>query len=137
MKIPGSRTPLELPTQTQSQTPNIPGISLHTAISRYLVSLQDQSKDPDIPILSLRVSSEELLGVLASFNTQDQDPDDPFVQDFQCAPRDFEISLHGSHVFPRLLTNHYITYLLPGVSRSEFRFRCPRTPLESQDGLCS
>ncbi len=71
---------------SQSQTPDIPGISSRVAFSFYAASLQDQSKVPDIPFLSLHESTEELL---SSFNAQDAAPDDPSTQDCGCVPRDF------------------------------------------------
>ena len=46
---------------TQSQTPDIPGISSHEAFSYYTSSLQAQSKAPDIQFFSLCVSTEDLL----------------------------------------------------------------------------
>ncbi len=73
---------------TQSQTPDIPGISSCVAFSQYSVSLQGQSKAPDNHLLSLCESTEELL---SSFNAQDQAPDHPYDQDRQCAPCDSKI----------------------------------------------
>ena len=68
-------------------------------------------KLPDIPLLSLRASTEKLL---AAINAQDQAPDDPSVQDRQCAPRDFFINITPFQtsalkvaytVFNRILSN--------------------------------
>jgi hypothetical protein len=61
-------------------------MSSRVAFSFYEASLQAQSKAPDIQFLSFHVSTEELL---ASFNTQDEAPDDPSIQDCRCVPLDF------------------------------------------------
>ena len=85
---------------TQSQAPDILGISSRSDFSQYSASLQVQSKVPDIHLLSLRASTEELL---TSFNSQDQSPDDPYSQDRQCTPCDFvKNPLHCSQVLSRL-----------------------------------
>ena len=60
-------TALGVSFNSQSQVPDIPGISSRAAISQYTASLQTQSKDPDIPLLSLYAYTEELSD---SFNTQ-------------------------------------------------------------------
>ena len=65
---------LDVSFNTQSQVPDIPGISSLNALSVYFGSFNAQSKAPDILSLSLSASIQELS---ASFNAQDQAPDDP------------------------------------------------------------
>jgi hypothetical protein len=117
---------------SQSQTPDIPGVSSRAPFLRHTVSVQAQSKAPDI--CSLRAYTEELLASLnaqaqapddpsqtlvwdfhllslltymedlsASFNTQDQAPD-LHAQDRQCAPCFFVENSHP--VRPELLRLH-------------------------------
>ncbi len=91
----------------QSQEPHIPVSSSHTVLSQYSSSLQVQAKFPDIHLLSLCVSTEE---ILASVNTQDQDPDDPHTQDHQCAPCDFvENPRHYSQAQSKVPDIHLLT----------------------------
>ena len=102
---------------TQSQTPDIPGISSLNQLSLYLGSFNTQSKIPDNPTPSLWVSIQKLS---VSFNVQAQDPDDPhFVQNPQCAPCDLYFSsLPVSQVIPRLYTKcHIHPLLIPIVSQ--------------------
>ena len=86
---------------TQSQTPDIPGVPSCAVSSRYAASLQTQALAPDIPLVSLYAYMEELS---ASFNVQDQSPDDSYAQDRFCAPCIFHSPRKGSHVLARLLT---------------------------------
>ena len=93
-------------------------------------------------MVSLRAYMEELS---ASFNTQDQVPDDSYTQDHRGAPCIFfDIPHKGSQVFARLLTKqdilHFFLQLVSqdsaqefftrtispylGVSRTEFQFCC-------------
>jgi hypothetical protein len=93
----------------QSQAPDIPGVTLHAASSRYAVSLQAQSLASGIRLVSLRAYMEELS---ASFNAHDQAPDDPYAQDRRCAPCIFvDIPRKGSQVLARLLTKQDILHL--------------------------
>jgi hypothetical protein len=47
----------------------------------------------------------------ASFNAQDQAPDDPYAQDRRCTPCIFvDIPLKGNQVLPRLLTKQEILH---------------------------
>ena len=94
----------------------------------------------------------------ASFNAQDQAPDDFHAQDRQCAPCTFvENSRHSSQVIPRLPTKHDIPHLslqlvsqdsaqelfnriilpYPGVSRIELQLCCLRIRFVSQGVVCS
>jgi hypothetical protein len=98
-----------------------------------------------ILLMSLRTYMEELS---ASFNTQDQAPDDPYAQDRRCAQCIFvDIPRKGSQVLARLLTKQDIFHLFLqlvsqdsaqelfhctispylGVSRIEFQLCCLRT----------
>ena len=93
----------------------------------------------------------------ASFNAQDQAPDDFHAQDRQCAPCIFvENSRHCRQVLPRLPTKHDIPHLslqlvsqdsaqelfnrilLPylGASRIEFQLCCLRIRFVSQGVVC-
>ena len=105
-------------------------------------------------MVSLRAYMEELS---ASFNTQNQGPDDSYSQDRRCAPcilvdiphegRQVLAKLHTkqdiSHFFLQLgsqdsaqeLFRHTISPYL-GVSRIEFQFCCLRTRFVSQGVFC-
>jgi len=94
----------------------------------------------------------------ASFNSQDQFPDDPHVQDRQCAPCIFvENPRQCSQMLARLLTKHDIPHIFlqlvsqdivqelfhhimtlpyPGVSRLEFQFCFLRIRFVSQGVVC-
>ena len=56
---------------TQSQAPDIPGISSRNQLTQYLGSFNAQSKAPDIPAPSLRVSIQKLS---VSFNSKSKLP---------------------------------------------------------------
>ncbi len=71
----------------------------------YTASLQTQDLAPDIQLVSLYAYMEDLS---VSFNTQDQAPDDSYVQDRRCAPC---IPRKDSHVLPRLHTKQDILHL--------------------------
>ncbi len=90
----------------------------------------------------------------ASFNTQDQAPDDSYVQDRRCSP--FHIPCKGSHVLTRLLTKQDILHIFLelvsqdsaqelfrhtvdpffGVSRIEFQLCCLWIQFVSQGVVC-
>jgi hypothetical protein len=93
----------------------------------------------------------------ASFNTQDQSPDDPYSQDHRCVPCIFvDIPHKGSQVLVKLLTKpdilHRFLQLLSqdsgqelfrqtissyfGVSRIEFQFCCLWIRFVTQGVVC-
>jgi hypothetical protein len=97
---------------SQSQAPDIPNISSHTAMKEYNLSLNATQNDPDISRLPLRGLKQELS---VSLNTQFQAPDDTFhAQDSSRAPRD---SLYNSpfinQVFQMLPTRFFTAPSLP------------------------
>jgi hypothetical protein len=82
---------------------------LHTSAEELLVSFSAQAKAPDIHVLSLCVSKEDLR---ASFNDENQVPDDSHDQHHQCTPCIFvENPRYCRQVFARLPTKHDIPHL--------------------------
>jgi hypothetical protein len=100
---------------TQSQSSDIPDVSLHNDSSRYATSFQDQSLVSDIQVVSLRVYMEE---ISASFNTQDQVPDDSYTQDHRGDPCIFfDIPHKGTQVF--VDNSRKVIQVFEGYTRSK------------------
>ncbi len=149
---------------TQSQSPDIPGVSSSVLFLRHTDSLQTQSKAPDIYsrayteelLTSLNVQAQtpddpsktlvsdfhllSLCGCMeelsASFNAQDQAPDDLHAQDRQCAPYIFvDYFHHDRPELVRFTAKEDVSYLsLQLVSQDSTQELFLRT-IESYNGF--
>jgi hypothetical protein len=139
---------------TQSQSPDIPGVTLNDVCSWYEASVQVQSLVSDILLLSFLANMEEFS---TSFNSQDQVPDDPYSQAHRCVPCIFvDIPHKDNQVIESLLTKKEILHLFLqlvsqdsaqelfrhtispyfGVPRLKCQFCCLRIRFVSQGVVC-